>query len=302
MKRISQIARQTGISVRTLQYYDEIGLLRPSTVTSSGYRLYDDNALKTLQQILFFKELGFSLKEIHEIITDPDFDQIAAFQKQKELFLLKRRRIDQLIQLLERLEKRETYISFQEFDLSDYIHALEDFKSNQMKTVMQHWGSIENFNMFIQKIKDDEYEIAKLAIKQFGSVERYTEVMKYNLDHFCEIMETQLPEEAVEIGKQTDLLYDKLTADLSEDVSSPKIQSAVNELLQLIQKNSTSISLGKPYIDMLINAYSNDYVKKITDNKYKKGASDYIVKALQTYASRLEDSSIPQYNKESESL
>ena len=54
MKSISQVARLTGISVRTLQYYDEIGLLKPSELTSSGYRLYDDNALQTLQQILFF--------------------------------------------------------------------------------------------------------------------------------------------------------------------------------------------------------------------------------------------------------
>lgn len=59
MKSISQVARLTGISIRTLQYYDEIGLLKPSELTASGYRLYNDEALQTLQQILFFKELDF---------------------------------------------------------------------------------------------------------------------------------------------------------------------------------------------------------------------------------------------------
>ena len=71
MKRISQVAKLTGVSVRTLQYYDEIGLLKPTELTPSGYRLYDDDALQTLQQILFLKELDFPLKEIREILENP---------------------------------------------------------------------------------------------------------------------------------------------------------------------------------------------------------------------------------------
>lgn len=284
MRTISQVAELTGISIRTLQYYDEIGLLKPSELTQSRYRLYDNEALQKLQQILFFRELGFKLKDIREILEKPDFDRITAFRKQKELLLLKRNRTDRLIQLLSRLEKGEQCMSFKEFDLADYIHALEDFKSNQTETVTKHWGSIENFDLFIQKIKDDEAEVAKLAIKQFGSIEKYMEAMKYNLEHFSEIMETQLPEEAKEIGRQSDMLYGKLTADLSEDVSSHKIQSIVHELLQFMQQNSTSVSLDKPYVNVLIDTYSSDYIKSITDSKYGKGASNYIVKAFHYYS------------------
>ena len=284
MRTISQVAELTGISTRTLQYYDEIGLLKPSELTESGYRLYDDEALQKLQQILFFKELGFKLKEIKEILQKPDFDRIKAFKRQKELLLLKRNRTDKLIQLLSRLEKGEQCMSFKEFDLSDYITTLEDFKNNSTDDVIKHWGSIENFDMFIQKIKDDEAEVAKLAIQQFGSIEKYTEAMKHNLEHFSELMETQSTEEAKEIGKQSDILYGRLTADLSEDVSSPKIQSIVHELLQLIQKNSTNVSLDKPYINILIDTYSSDYIKSMTDSQYGKGASDYIVKAFRYYS------------------
>ncbi len=79
-------------------------------------------------------------------------------------------------------------------------------------------------------------------------------------------------------------MYGRLTADLSEDVSSPKIQSIVHELLQLIQENSTSVSLDKPYINVLIDTYSNDYIKSMTDSKYGKGSSDYIVKAFRYYS------------------
>lgn len=286
MKSISQVARLTCISIRTLQYYDEIGLLKPSELTASGYRLYNDEALQTLQQILFFKELGFSLKEIKEILENPDFDRIAAFKKQKELFLLKRNRINRLIELLERLEQGEACMSFKEFDLSDYIRALEDFKVSQTDTVIKYWGSIENFDMFIEKIRDDEDQVAKLAIQQFGSIENYTEKMKYNLEHFSELMKTQLPEEAKKIARRSDMLYGQLTADLSEDVSSPKIQSIVHSIDLLIRENGGSVSLGKPYIHVLIDAYSSDYIKNVTDKKYKKGASDYIVKAFRYYAEK----------------
>ncbi len=108
--------------------------------------------------------------------------------------------------------------------------------------------------------------------------------MKHNLEHFSELMETQLTEEVKEIGKQSDILYGRLTTNLSEDVSSPKIQSIVHELLRLIQENSTSVSLDKPYINVLIDTYSSDYIKNMTDNKYGEGASDYIVKAFHYYS------------------
>ena len=289
MKTISQVAKLTGVSVRTLQYYDEIGLLSPSELTPAGYRLYDENALQTLQQILFFRELDFSLKEIIKIMQDSDFNRIVAFKKQKELLLLKRNRTDKLIQLLERLEKGENCMSFKEFDLTEYIHALEDFKKNQPDAIMKHWGSIETFDMFIQKIKDDEENVAKLAIQQFGSIEKYTEEMKYNIDHFSEIMERQWTDAAQEAGKQSDLLYAKLTADLTKPVSCQEIQVLVRSLLLLIQKSSESSTLDKPYIQVLIDAYSSDYVKKITDAKYGDGAADYIVRAFCYYAKNEEE-------------
>lgn len=89
-------------------------------------------------------------------------------------------------------------MSFKEFDLSDYIHALEEFKNRNTNEVIKYWGSVENYDLFIQKIKDDEPNVAKLAIKQFGSVEAYTAAMKENLAHFSEIMEkwvSEIPEE-----------------------------------------------------------------------------------------------------------
>ena len=284
MKSISQVAKLTGISVRTLQYYDEIGLLKPSKLTAAGYRMYDDDALQTLQQILFFKELGFPLKEIKLILEKPDFDRISAFKKQKDLFLLKRNRIDRLIQLLERLEKGEQCMSFKEFDLSDYINALENFKSNQAETVIKHWGSIENFDMFIQKIRDDEEHVAKLAIQQFGSIEKYTEEMKHNLEHFSEIMDewySQVPEEMLKEDK-----FLKLASNKGEDVASESVQSIVEEIIANTQTTAPKLLIGgaENYCRMMIDTYSNDYLSKVFDTKHGAGSSEYIVKAFRYYS------------------
>lgn len=283
MRTISQVAELTGVSTRTLQYYDEIGLLKPSELTQSGYRLYNDEALQKLQQILFFKELGFKLKEINEILQKPDFDKIATFKKQKELLLLKRNRTDRLIQLLDRLEKGEQCMSFKEFDLSDYIKALEDFKANNTNEVLKHFGSIQNFDMLIQKIKEDEDEVAKLAIKQFGSVEKYTEAMRYNLEHFSEVMEqaySQIPEEM-----KRDDSFSKLASNKDKDVSSNEVQNLVRQIITFAQGNVSSELLGNDtsYCNTIIETYSNEYLKTMFDTKQGEGASDYVVKAFRYY-------------------
>ena len=82
MMTVKEVSRLTGVSVRTLQYYDRIGLLHPAGYTESGYRLYDDAALETLQQILLFRELEFPLKQISQIIHAPDFDRNRALEQQ----------------------------------------------------------------------------------------------------------------------------------------------------------------------------------------------------------------------------
>ncbi len=108
--------------------------------------------------------------------------------------------------------------------------------------------------------------------------------MKYNLEHFSEIMDKNWSEETEKIAAEPDLLYEKLTADLTCDVSSLQIQEVVSEILKFIKKYSSSVTLDKPLINVLIDSYSNDYVKTITDKKYGNGASDYIVKAFRYYS------------------
>lgn len=216
------------------------------------------------------------------MLKTPDFNRIAAFKKQKELLLLKRKRIDRLIRLLSRLEKGEPCMSFKEFDLSGYIKALEDFKHHSTDDIIKHWGSIENFDRFIQKVKDDEANLAQLAIKQFGSIEKYTEAMKYNMDHFSEIMKKQQLNNAA-LLQESDMLYSRLTSDMQKDVSSVEIQSIVHEIVLFTKKTAPAADMGEGFWDLIIESYSNDLVKAVNDKKYGTGASEYIASAFRCY-------------------
>lgn len=94
---INKLSKMSGVSTRTLRYYDEIALLKPVRVASSGYRIYGKKEVDTLQQILFYKELGFSLDKIKKILTAPDFDMETAFNRHLVELLNQRERLDGLI-------------------------------------------------------------------------------------------------------------------------------------------------------------------------------------------------------------
>lgn len=143
MRTVKQVSVLTGVSVRTLQFYDEIGLFKPTQVTDTGYRLYDDASLEILQQILFFKELDFTLKEIKIIMDNPQFDKVEAFKKQKALIQMKRDRLNGLLSLLEELEKGEKIMSFTEFDMSNYFQALDEFKKTHIDEIVKRFGGID---------------------------------------------------------------------------------------------------------------------------------------------------------------
>ena len=99
--RINEVAKLAGVTVRTLHYYDQIGLLRPSEITDAGYRIYNEEALEALQQILFFKELDFPLSDIKEIMLSAGYDRQDTLIKQRGLLIQKRKRLDTLIATIE---------------------------------------------------------------------------------------------------------------------------------------------------------------------------------------------------------
>lgn len=105
--KVKEVADLTGVSVRTLHHYDEIGLLVPDSVTESGYRMYSNNNLATLQQILFFRELGFPLKKIKALLESPSFDRLEAFELQRDMLLAKRTQLDLMIDTISKTIQHE---------------------------------------------------------------------------------------------------------------------------------------------------------------------------------------------------
>jgi len=117
MRTVHEVSGLTGVSIRTLQYYDKIGLLQPAGYTESGYRLYDDTALEKLQQILLFRELEFPLKDIKKIMESSHFDRGKALEQQIELLTLKMEHIQNLIVLArEILNNGGNLMDFSAFD------------------------------------------------------------------------------------------------------------------------------------------------------------------------------------------
>lgn len=284
MRTVKQVAALTGVSVRTLQYYDEIGVFKPTEVTEAGYRLYDDEALRTLQQILFFKELDFPLKDIREIMADPGFDKTRAFKKQRELLRARRDRLNKLLDLLDKLEKGESCVSFEAFDLSEYMRILEEFKKENTADIVRHWGSVEAFEQFMKKVKEDETHIAELAIKQYGSVAKYTAAMKDSIAHFSENMEK------IEAMKQNGAieknaaLMEALYSSREKDPASPEVQAIVGELIALGEEMNLNIDKGEHYWDMMIDWYlHNDAVIKAIDAQKGPGTSAFVGRALACY-------------------
>ncbi len=100
--KVKEVAELIGISVRTLHHYDEIGLLKPDQITDAGYRVYSDENLEKLQQILFFKELGFPLKQIRDIMNSPTYDQEEALRMHRKMLIEKRDRLTQMLQTIDK--------------------------------------------------------------------------------------------------------------------------------------------------------------------------------------------------------
>ena len=118
MKTVTEIAKQTGISVRTLHHYDAIGLLKPTRVTEAGYRMYDEQALERLYLILLFREIGFPLKEIKGILDAPDYDRNRVLEQQIELLKKKQKRLGLLIDLTRGVQMLGIkYLNMEGFDM-----------------------------------------------------------------------------------------------------------------------------------------------------------------------------------------
>lgn len=141
MKTVKDVSKIAGISIRTLQYYDKIGLLIPSNHTEAGYRLYGEDDMKKLQQILLFRELEFPLKDIKNIMESDNFDRDVALKQQIELLIMKKQHIENLILFTKGIKDLGVdYMNFKVFDTSKIDEYAENAK--------ELWGNTDEFKEF----------------------------------------------------------------------------------------------------------------------------------------------------------
>lgn len=161
---VKEFAEFTGVSVRTLHYYDEIGLLKPSEVDeNNGYRFYDKTALQRMQEILFYRELDFSLKSICEILSSPDYDKQKALSRQKQLLILKKERIERIISAI---DNEESEAIMKALNNKDYELAQKQYETE----AKEKWGKTDAYQEYTDKTKDYSKEQQQSAIDGLDDV------------------------------------------------------------------------------------------------------------------------------------
>ena len=159
-KGLSDIA---GVSVRTLHYYDKIGLLKPAIRTEAKYRLYGESELLKLQQILFFKELGFTLEKIRDVLNNPEFDLIQTLESHSQALVSKQHRISQMLNTIEKtLLKLKGKKMITENELYEGF-TKEEVRKNRKDTVEKYGKEV---------LEKSETYLKKLSINQFEELKR----------------------------------------------------------------------------------------------------------------------------------
>lgn len=141
---VHEVAELTGTTVRTLHYYDEIGLLKPSIVTDARYRLYTQNDLSRLQEILFFREVGFGLKDVKKLLEAANYSREEALENHLQILEAKRERIDALIDLVNKEIAGATDYSFAAFSNSKILDLQEQYREE----MIQRWGDTESYKEY----------------------------------------------------------------------------------------------------------------------------------------------------------
>lgn len=155
MRTVKEVSELTGISVRTLHYYDEIGLLNPTKCSDAGYRLYDDKALKILQQILFFKEFDLPLKVIKSIMDNPELDRNQILKSQQKILELKMERLKRLVSSIDDILRGDNKMDFEVFSEKEieemYASIIKNMSPEQLEAVGEQYGGPEGFRKHFLK-------------------------------------------------------------------------------------------------------------------------------------------------------
>ena len=278
MRTVKEISGLTGISVRTLHYYDEIGLLKPTQKSDAGYRLYDDRALEILQQILFFREFDIPLKEIKAVLDNPALERNQILQVQRKMLVTKKERMERLIASIDDILKGENKMDFTIFTKTEveemFQTMLEHMPENMRNIAIKEFGSIEQWKKHYMEVVSSE-EMQK----------GYAKVVEWygGKDKFLSVARTPVSKEVAEsYNKRIEAILQKLIAKQNCDIDSFEVKELVGEY-GFVMKQLAQIKEEKGFMMAQAQYYRNEQIKPMIDEKYGEGASDFFAQAIENY-------------------
>ena len=273
MKTVKDVAEISGVSIRTLRYYDEIGLLKPTQITEAGYRLYDNKALEKLQEILFFRELEIPLVVIKNIMENPNYDKEKILATQKALLEKKRNRLDGIIQLISDVMKGVNTMNFEAFNNEDckkiVDHMISTMPTEEKEALIKEYGSVEAFQTFISENLQDEKVNAQI-IKWYGSKEKAIDASVHPTESLDTLQQQQNDiYNQFAIAKQTD----------DSDLANKAVSQLVESYKQMFQvENARNLLL-----DFASGFLNSEQLAQSVDAQYGEGVAKYIAVSIQRY-------------------
>lgn len=279
MKTVTDVSKLTGISVRTLHYYDEIGLCKPTAHSESGYRLYDDKALEKLQQILYFKEFDISLKEIKSVMENPGLDRNSLLKSQREMLLLKKQRLERIIHSIDDILKGDNKMDFKVFDKADIdrmYSAMEQNMTEQQKAVfIEEHGSMKAFEKHFKESAKGEKAQKNFAkvVEWYGDKES---AMKAGTNpENSQIMEAY--------SKRQEAALQKLASKKGCDINSFEVKEIVGEL-EFITKQMYQLKDTRAFMMDLAGLYkTNEIFQEASDRTFGEGATKFMGEAIEAF-------------------
>lgn len=279
MMTVKELSDRTGISVRTLHYYDEIGLFSPTGKSEAGYRLYDDKALETLQQILFFREFDMPLKEIKAAMENPALDKNEMLQVQRRMLVKKRDRMNRLIASIEDILKGENKMDFEVFNKSEIEEIWNSLYTNcneaQKAIFIAKYGSEEEWRkQFLESASSEEAQknYAKI-VEWYGSKEKAMEAQKNPTDAGL----------VTAYQKRIECVMKKLAGKMGTDVNALEVREIVGEYDYVAKLLYQMEDVTKLMLELAEAYETNEMMQKVQDSIYGEGATRFTGQAIKAF-------------------
>lgn len=278
MRTVKEVSELTGISVRTLHYYDEIGLFPPTDKSETGYRLYDDKALETLQQILFFREFDIPLKEIKAVMESPSLDRNRILRMQREMLVTKKRRMERLIASLDDILKGDNKMDFTVFtktEIEKMFQLMFDSMPEEMRqTAIGEFGSVEQWKKhYIQVVSSEDMQKCYAKVVEWYGGE----------NAYLSTLENPISKEVVKsYKKREDAIRQKLIEKRDCDLNSFEVKEIIGEY-GFVMKQICQMKEEKGLMLAVAQSYRDKQCQQAINKQYGEGAAEFFAQAIEAF-------------------